>query len=108
MDKETKAISEVQEAEASATKAIEKSLSKKQAQMEEASVKARQIVAEAEQKAKEEMAHALSSVQKEIDATKGQESKATQKLVEGVKKRKLSQAKVAQIAEQVAKEIAGE
>ncbi|HVA82964.1 MAG TPA: hypothetical protein VNF06_02265 [Candidatus Aquilonibacter sp.] len=108
MDKETKSISEVQEAEADATKAIEKSLSKKQSHIEEASVRARQIVADAEQKAKEEMAHALSSVQKELDSTKGEEARATHRLVEGVKNRKLSQAKVAQIAEQVAKEIAGE
>ncbi|HVA82695.1 MAG TPA: hypothetical protein VNF06_00855 [Candidatus Aquilonibacter sp.] len=108
MDKEIKSINEVQDAEAEATKLVERALSKKQKQIEDAGAEARKMVEEAEHKAKEEVAASLVTTQKELEKLKGDETKATHKAVEQIKKIKLSQGKAKEISERVAKEIAGE
>ncbi|MDE1845920.1 MAG: hypothetical protein KGH53_01395 [Candidatus Micrarchaeota archaeon] len=108
MDKEIKSINEVQDAEAEAGKLIEKALSKKQRQIDEATADARKMVEEAEHRAKEEVAASIVSTQKELERLRGDETKATHKAVEQIRKIKLSKSKIKEISEQVAKEIAGE
>ena len=108
MDKEIKSINEVQDAEAVATKLVDKALSRKQKEIEDATADARKMIEEAEHKSKEEMAASVIATQKELEKLRGEETKATHKAVEQIKKIKLSQSKAKEIAERVAKEIAGE
>ncbi|MDE1869410.1 MAG: hypothetical protein KGH71_00290 [Candidatus Micrarchaeota archaeon] len=108
MDKEIKSINEVQDAEAEATKLVERALSKKQKEIEDANSEARKIMEDAEHRAKEEIAASVITTQKELERLKGDETKATHKAVEQIKKMKLSQSKIKEISERVAKEIAGE
>lgn len=108
MDKEIKSINQVQDAESEATKIVERALAKKQKQIEDATSKARTMIEEAEKKAKEDILASAMLVQKELEKGKAQEIKETSKAVEEIKKKKLSQTKISEISQSIAKEIAGE
>ncbi|MGI0141512.1 MAG: hypothetical protein ACREBF_02565 [Candidatus Micrarchaeales archaeon] len=108
MDNEIKSISEVQDAEHDANMLLERALSKKQKRIEDANSRAREMIEEAESNSKEMLKQSLEAAQKQLESAASAEMKVTHKMVGGIKKRKLSLAKTKQIAEEVARVIAGE
>ncbi|MDE1846946.1 MAG: hypothetical protein KGH52_02700 [Candidatus Micrarchaeota archaeon] len=108
MDKEIKSISEVQDAETEAKKTVERALSQKQKHIDDANKKAREIVEGAEQESKVEMQKAIDATTKELESMKADEARATKKMSDQIRSRKLSKTGIQRIAADIARAIAGE